>query len=183
VIGAAQNQLPLPPNIDVVVRSTGVMANGAKSQSGFWVGPRVFLSTLHFHDWIGTFASLGECELFKQAGVVFSVESEISRQVLTQYSPHVQLIAFNIDNDMGLFRLQDHYPDQSNFIDINWLLERDDAFSNQLPVESKAACCGYSAAVSAEESREIQDQAAHHLSKIPLAAVSFCSIKYNANRC
>jgi hypothetical protein len=139
--------------------------------------------TLHFHDWIGTFASLSECEQFKQAGVVFPVESEISRQVLTQYSPRVQLVAFNIDNDMGLFRLQDHYPDQSNFIDINWLLERDDAFSDQLPVGSKAACCGYSAAVSAQETREIQDQAAHHLSRIPLSAVSFCSIKYNTNRC
>ena len=170
---AAQIPMPLPFNIGVVVRSTGVMANGAISQSGFWVGPRLFFSTLHFHHWIGNFASANECDQFRLTGVAFPVETEISRQVLSQYSPRVQLVAFNLDNDMGLFRLQDHYPDQSNFIDISWLLERDDAFSNQLPVGSKAACCGFSATVSAEGSRKIQDQAAHQLYKMSLAAVSF----------
>ena len=136
-----------------------------------------FLSTLHFHKWIGNFASESECEQFKQAGVAFFVESEISRQVLNQYSPRVQFIAFNIDNDMGLFRLQDHYPDQSNLIDISWLLECDDAFSNQLPVGSKAACCGYSAAVSEEESKKFRIKLLIIFLKCHWLLWAFCLIK------
>ena len=174
VKGALQNQIPLPPNTASVVRSTGVMVNQTMTQSGFWVGPRLFMSTLHFHSWIGKYASFNECEEFRQIGVAFPVETEISRQVVDAYSPCVQLIAFDINNDVGLFRLQDRYPDQPNFVDVNWLLERDDAYSRQLPVGCKAACCGYSTTVSEDDSRKVQDQAAHVLSKVPLAAVSFC---------
>lgn len=153
------------------------MAHRGASQSGFWVGPRLFVSTLHFHTWIGPRASLGECEQFRQSGVTFPVESEISRQLITEYSPRAQLVAFDIDNDLGLFKLQDQYPDQKDFVEISWILERDEAYDNQLPVASKAACCGYSAAVSETDSKHIQDQAAHHLSQVPVAAVSFYWIK------
>lgn len=179
MIGAVQNQVPLPFNTGAIVRATGVMANGATSQSGFWVGPRLFLSTLHFHTWIGMFASFNECEQFRQAGVVFPVATEISRKVLNEYSPRVQLIAFDIGNDVGLFRLQNHFPDQENFIDISWLLEWDDARKNQLQQGSSAACCGFSAAVGEDESKQIQDQAAHYLSNVPLDAVSFLWIKHS----
>ena len=67
----------------------------------------------------------------------FAVEGEISRHVLTKYSPHAQLVAFDINNDLGIFRLQNQYPDQKDFVDINWLLEREEAYHNQLPVEEK----------------------------------------------
>jgi hypothetical protein len=83
------------------------------------------------------------------------------------------LVAFDIDNDLGLFKLQGQYPDQQDFVEISWILERDEAYNNQLPVASKAACCGYSAAVSEEDSKHIQQQAAHHLSKVPVDDVSF----------
>lgn len=173
VIGAAENQIPLPTNAHAIMRATCVMENRSITQSGFWFGPRLFISTLHFHNWTGPFASFNECEQFKQSGVAFAVESGISRHVLTKYSPHAQLVAFDIDNDLGIFRLQNQCPDQKDFVDISWLLERDEAYNNQLPVHSKAACCGFSASVSEQASREIQSQAAHHLSKVPLAAVSF----------
>lgn len=177
MIGAAQNQIPLPPNINVIIRSTCVMAHRGATQSGFWVGPRLFVSTLHFHTWIGPGASFNECEQFRQSGVAFPVESEISRKLITESSPRAQLVAFDIDNDLGLFKLQGQYPDQEDFVDISWILERDEAFINHLPVASKAACCGYSDAVSEEDSKHIQDQAAHHLSKVPVAAVTFYWIK------
>lgn len=174
MIGAAQNQIPLPPNINVIIRSTGVMAHRGTTQSGFWVGPRLFVSTLHFHTWSGPCASLNECEQFRQSEIAFPVENEISRQLITKYSPRVQLVAFDIDNDLALFKLQGQYPDKKDFVDISWILERDEAYNNQLPVASKAACCGYSGAVSEEASKQIQNQAAHHLSKVlSVAAVSF----------
>lgn len=57
VIGAAaaQNQIFLPLNINALIRSTCVMMSHRNdvTQSGFWVGPRLFISTLHFHTWIG----------------------------------------------------------------------------------------------------------------------------------
>ena len=177
VIGAAQNQIPLPPNINVIIRSTCVMAHHGATQSGFWVGPRLFVSTLQFHSWIGPRASIEECELIRQIGIAFPVESEISRELLTEYSPRAQLVAFDIDNDLGLFKLQDQYPDQKDFVDISWILERDEAYNSQWPVASKAACCGYSAAVSEKDSKHVQEQAAHHLSKVPVAAVSSYRIK------
>ena len=173
VIGAAENQIPLPTNAHAIMRATCVMQSSDISQSGFWFGPRLFISTLHLQNWNGPFASFDECEKLRQSGAAFAVEGEISRHVLTKYSPHAQLVAFDINNDLGIFRLQNQYPDQKDFVDINWLLEREEAYHNQLPVHSKAACCGFSASVSEQASREIQSQAAHHLSKVPLAAVSF----------
>ena len=133
------------------------MAHRGATQSGFWVGPRLFVSTLHFHTWIGPRASFNECEQCRKSGAAFPVESEISRQLITESSPGAQLVAFDIDNDLALFKLQDQYPDQKDFVDISWILKRDEACNNQLPVESKAACCGYNAAVSEEDSKHIQD--------------------------
>lgn len=148
------------------------MASPTKTQPGFWVGPRLFLSTLHFHNWIGEFASINECEQFRQTDVSFTVESEISQTILSEYSPRVQLIAFNVDNDVGLFKLQDKYADQKNFVNIDWIMERDDVYSHQLPTGAKAACCGFSGAISEFQSKQVQDQAAHHLSQMPVAFVS-----------
>lgn len=41
----------------------------------------------------------------------------------------VQLVAFDIENETGLFKLQDKYADQQNFIDVKWMLERDEVFA------------------------------------------------------
>lgn len=47
-------------------------------------------------------------------------------------------------------------------------MDHDDACNLQLPSRSKAACCGYSASVTELESKQIQDQAAHRLSQMPV---------------
>lgn len=91
------------------------------------------------------------CEQFRQRGVSLTVESENSQTILGEYSPRLQLIAFDVDHDVGLFKLQDRYPDQRDFVNIDWLMERDDAYFNDLPVGAKVACCGFS---------EVQEQAA-----------------------
>lgn len=162
----------MPTNIDVIISSTCVISGPSKNQSGFWIGPRLILSTLHFHNWIDEFPSVNECDQFRQSGISFAVESEITNIILNEYSPRVQLVAFDVDNDVGLFKLQDRFADQKNYVDINWIMEGDDAYSSQLQIGTKAACCGFNGSVSELHSRMIQDQAAQYLSQVPLASVS-----------
>ena len=100
---------------------------------------------------MGEFASVNECEQFRQRGLSLAVESEISQTILSKYSLRLQLVAFDVDNDVGLFKLQDKYANQKDFVNIDWTMKRDDAYSNQLPFGVKVACCGFS---------EVQDQAA-----------------------
>lgn len=102
-----------------------------------------------------------------------AIETEISREIIDEFSPHVQLIAFDVDNDIGLFKLQDKYAGQKNFINIDWILKRDDAYFTQLQVEVTAACCGYSGMLSELQSKQVQNQAAHHLSQVQTVFVSF----------
>lgn len=105
--------------------------------------------------------------------MLIAVETEISREIIGDHSPRVQLIAFDIDNDVGLFKLHDSYADQKNFINIDWIMERDDAYSTRLQFGVAAACCGYSESLSELQSEKIQLHAAQHLSQ---KLVNFLSI-------
>ena len=165
VVGAAESQIGLPFNMDTIVRSACSMKSVQKSQSGFWVGPRLILSTLHFHNWMGAFATNGEVEMFRQQGVSFAVENEVSQEIVGEFSPRVQLVAFDTDNDIGLFKLQDQYPNQTNYIDYNWLLDRDELCQLNIPHSVKAACIGYSGKLSDEDARIVENEAAKQLGK------------------
>ena len=173
MVGARESQIPLPSNMDVIVRSTCVMSSPSKMQSGFWIGPRMLLSTLHFENWNQDFPTVNECEQFRQNRISIAVETEITNSILSKYSPRVHLIAFDVDNDVGLFQLQDGFPDQPHHVNVDWIMDGDNAWQSQLPTGTKAACCGFNGSISELHSKMVQDQAAHHLSQVPLASVSY----------
>lgn len=116
------------------------MSTGHDSQSGVWIGPRHILSTLHFYPWIHNLPSHSICDEFRQRGVAFAVENEISQEIIDEYSPRVRLVGFDIDNDIGIFKLEDNYSDQTDFIDYQWIIERDEICQHDSHIESEAMC-------------------------------------------
>ena len=167
-MGAKENQVPLPDNMRAVVRATSTMKGthpSGKSQSGFWVSPRLLISTLHFHSWIGEHPTKAECEMFLVGGTQFQVENEISATVLGPYSPTVSLVRYNVECDLGIFKLQDGLPDREEFVDYRYIIERDEIYQQGLSPGTKAACVGFSAEIAENDGKMIIQQAAYELNR------------------
>ncbi len=88
-----------------------------------------------------------------------SIENEISSKLLSQFSPKVALVAHNIQNDLGLFRLLDQYPPSRNWIDLNWIMDRDELYNSQMHHEQQIGCIGYSNSLSDEDTKKVKDEA------------------------
>ena len=101
------------------------------------------------------------------------MKSEISSRAICEYSSRVELLAFNIENDIDIYKLQNQYSNRNNYIDVGWIMNRNEACHNQLSAGVKAACCGFSGLLFEEELKQIQNQAAHHLDQIPLQQIGF----------
>jgi hypothetical protein len=157
--------MPLPSNMSNVVKSVAVMSSKVTTQTAIWVGPRLLLSTLHFRHWIQDQPSNEECELVRKMGETFNVESEICSQVLSEFSPKVQLVKFSAEHDIGLYKLQDHYPSRTEYLDPNWLMECDEAYRANLEDGRNVACVGYSSKISHEDATEVMEQAAIQLQR------------------
>ena len=165
VIGTAESNVPLPFNMSQVVKSVAVMSSAHMTQTAIWIGPRLLLSTLHIHHWIQGLPSNEECDLVRKTGQTFDVESEICSQVLSLHSPKVQLLEFSAEDDIGIFKLQDQYPPREDFVNPNWLMERDEAYEQNLEPGRKVACVGYSGKISEEDARKIKDETSIQLQK------------------
>ncbi|KAL9099348.1 MAG: hypothetical protein Q9163_005139 [Psora crenata] len=169
VIGATECGVPLPFNMSQIVRSVAVMSSAANNmcQTAIWIGPRLLLSTLHFHHWIQGLPSNEECDLVRKSGRTFDVESEIASQVLSSvHSPKVVLLDFSVEDDIGIFKLPDRYPPRSEWVDPDWLTERDELYNNQnLGPGRKVACVGYSGKINDEDKTKIKNEAAIQLRK------------------
>lgn len=135
------------------------------TQTAIWVGPRLLLSTLHFRHWIQDQPSHEECELVRKMGETFNVESEICSQVLSEFSPKVQLVEFSAEHDIGLYKLQDHYSSRTEYLDPNWLMELDEVYRVNLEDGRNIACVGYNSKISPEDATEVMKQAAIQLQR------------------
>ena len=163
VIGARESGIPLPPKLERIVRNVGVMRSNLMTQTCFWIGPRLLMSTLHFHDWIQGYPSSEECQLIIKSGRTFDVENEISAQTLSQYSLKVRLLAYSADDDIGFFGLLEEYPSRTEFVDPGWLMERDVVYNQDLSTGRAVACVGYSSRVHQDDARRIKEEAARQL--------------------
>lgn len=130
--------------MDTIVRSAVHMTSTTGAQSGFWVGPRLILSTLHIKEWKGKIASYEECEALRKSGEWIYVESEITSKVIDmQHSPVVQLIEYDVEADIGLFRLMDQYPPAHDWVRTSWMWERKEMHEFKTPDREWIACVGY----------------------------------------
>lgn len=155
------------------VKSVAVMSSTHMTQTAIWIGPRLLLSTLHLHQWIQGYPSNEECDLLRKTGQTFDVESEICSQILSIFSPKVQLLEFSAEEDIGIFKLQDHYPPRSDYVNPDWLLERDEVYERDLKPGWKVACVGYSGKISEEDAVKVKNEAAIQLLKtVPQSALS-----------
>ncbi|KAK3172998.1 hypothetical protein OEA41_006326 [Lepraria neglecta] len=165
VIGTRESNILLPFNMSQIVKSVAVMSSAHMTQTAIWVGPRLLLSTLHLHHWVQALPSNEECDLVRKTGQTFDVESESCSHVLSVHSPKVQLLQFSAEDDIGIFKLQDCYPPRSDWVNPDWLMERDDAYRHDLNVGRKVACVAYNGKISEGDTRKIKDEAAIQLQK------------------
>lgn len=147
--------MSLPFNFSQIIKATAVMSSQSKSQSAIWISPRLLLSTLHLYDWNRDDPSFEECERLRIDGETFSVENEISSQVLSKYLPKVQLVRFDVERDIGIFKLQDQFSSSSAFANPDWILEYDQLDNPELK-GAKVACIGYSSKISETDARNVQ---------------------------
>lgn len=171
IIGIEALNLPLPTHMSKIVRSVAVMASPRTCQSAIWIGPRLLLSTLHLQDWIQGYPSDVQCEHVRRSGMSFAVESEICSQFLSLESSKVQLVQFNTRAEIGIFKLQDGYLSSPDWVDIDWLMEGDEASS--LNEGCQAACIAYNGRVTRQDEKEIKKQAWSRLQQnLPKSAFS-----------
>ena len=165
VIGATESAIPLPWNASQIIRSVAVMSGSTMTQSALWIGPRLLLSTLHIHTWVQGFPSEEECKLLHQSGTTFDVETEISSQVLGKFSPKVRLIVWSAENDVGIFQLLPQFASQTEYINIDWLMEPEELYNQNLSPGRRAACIGYNGSLSKDLAKQVKHEASRELSK------------------
>ena len=160
-----ESNIPMPFNMSQIVKSVAVMSSAYMTQTAIWIGPRLLLSTLHLRHWIQGLPSNEECELVRQSGQTFDVETEICSQVLSAHSPKVQLVEFSAEDDIGIFKLQGGYSPRSDWVSPDWLMERDEAYRQNLMAGRKVACVAYNGKIKEGDARRIKDEAAIQLQK------------------
>ena len=164
VIGTQESNILLPLNMSPIVKTVAIMSSAHMTQTATWIRPRLLLSTLHLHHWVQGLPSNEECELVRNTGQTFDVETEYCSQVLSVQSPKVQLLELSAEDDIGIFKLQDRYPPRSDWVSPDWLMERDNAYGQDLKGR-KVACIAYNGRISEGDTRKIKDEAAIQLQK------------------
>ena len=133
-------------------------------QTAIWIGPPSPV-TLYMPPWVSGLPSSEECDSIRRTGQTFAVESEICSQVLSAHSPKVQLLEHSTEDDIGIFELQDNYPSRSDWVNSDWLMERDHAYTSDLKAGRKVACVGHSGKVGEDDVRKIKREAAIRVHK------------------
>ena len=158
-MGAEKNEIPIPFNMGCIVKSVAIMKSPYMTQTAVWIAPRFLIATLHLYHWRHGKPTVKECESVREDGDIFLVESEITAQILSEDSPKVQLLAFDVDDDIGIFHLMDGYPSSTNYIDPAWIIERDMIQQMNLPLGRKVACLGYNGRVDNDDVEAIMKEA------------------------
>ncbi|KAL8918898.1 MAG: hypothetical protein Q9208_007079 [Pyrenodesmia sp. 3 TL-2023] len=152
-----------PGNLPAITHSVGVMAGNGISQSGVWVGPRIFLSTLHMHAWRTGTPTEDECKMLIDRRTTFNVETEINARLLSDHSPKLQLISAEPKFDLGIFMLLDTSKARDQWAVPELLIERDEAGQSTLSPGRPVGCIGYSGRIHEEDRVKILQQAAVQL--------------------
>ncbi|KAL8994378.1 MAG: hypothetical protein Q9169_005642 [Polycauliona sp. 2 TL-2023] len=148
--------------LEAIIRSVGVMSGnrGHGSQSGIWIGPRHFLSTLHMHSWIDGTPSQGEIDVALQSTVSFDVETEIFSRLLgsDREGVRVRLVDALLDQDLGVFELLEECEDQDVWTDVGCLMECEEVMKGELKSGMRMAWVGFNGRIRNEDRWKIQDQ-------------------------
>ena len=155
--------LPMPPNIETIVKSVAVMSSREMTQTAFWIGPRLLVSTLHMHSWVQGKPSDVECEFVREQGELYNVETETSSQLLSEESPKVQLIKYSTAHDLGIFRLHEQHPPRKEWIEIEWLMEGDEAHKQNLVAGQTVACIVFNGEMSPNDESAVKAAAFDYL--------------------
>ena len=146
-MGLQKSDLPIPFNMDRVVRSVAVISSCKNTQSALWIGPRLLLSSLH-----NLVSNVGKDPTrwvlddgLRRHNYAFEVESEITSQVLCSFSPKVELLKYFLEDDLVIFSLPDEYPPNRNWVEPDWLMQHGDFV---FQAGRKVACVAYNVSIS-----------------------------------
>lgn len=151
------------------------------TQSGIWVSPRIFISALLFKQWNTGRATQAECQVVYDQGISFLVENEICPKLLDHaYSDRIKLIGFEVDDDIGIFRMEDGYPDRADWVPVESLVEPDEATEYGVAHGTAVACVGYCGSASEADTKAVGDAARQQLSQKLDTLIHKVSVSYSS---
>ncbi|KAL8995128.1 MAG: hypothetical protein Q9169_005071 [Polycauliona sp. 2 TL-2023] len=156
----SENDLPTPVTLPQIVRATAMVSSKYMTQSALRVGERILLSTLDFHHWLSDTPSADEVQLFCDTYQLFRIEDKVEVNPPSDgQSVNATLVAYSIDNDLGIFRMQDPHETHEHSIPIDWLLEREaPIWNNILQPARRVGCIAYNARTEDRFAEEVQQQ-------------------------
>ena len=139
------------------------MSSSTSQQSALWVSERLLISALHMATWDDGYPTEKELVFLRESGQEFKLESKISAALLSETSPGVVLVGWDIPCDTGIFRLKDGYPLNKHYISTDWLLERNDTRFPNIKLNSRVGCISFNARVPEEITEHVKREVASTL--------------------
>ena len=136
---------PSPLNFERIVRSVAALQDESQ-QTALWIGPRHLISALHFQNFKSAPPYQYELDGFIGTGSNLEVESDISTVLLSDLSAKVILIAADGKNDLGLFELLPQFPPSKDWVELDWLMDRNEVKDSYFP-GGRVACVGFSSSL------------------------------------
>lgn len=75
---------------------------------------------------------------------------------LCKFYRNFHLHYYSEQNDIGIFRLLDHYPPRVDWVHPKFLMERDEEYPQNLNAGRKVACVGFNGIVSESDGRRLR---------------------------
>ncbi|KAI4271706.1 MAG: hypothetical protein L6R38_006806, partial [Xanthoria sp. 2 TBL-2021] len=136
----------VPDDLSLIVQATAVMSSKYMTQSALKVGHRVILSTLNFHHWLSDTPSAGEVQMVCDKFETFHVESDVDSTPPSSRSVKAGLVAYSIEDDLGIFKLLNHFEPHQHSVPLDRLLEREGPdWKEILQPGREVACIAYNA--------------------------------------
>lgn len=147
----------VPINLPQIIQATALMSSKYMTQSALKVGRSIILSTLNFHHWLSDTPSAAEVQMICDRYETFYIDSEVDPSPPSSRSAQAVLVAYSIDNDLGIFKLLDPSKPHETSVPLDWLMEREGPNWKQiLSPGRRVGCIAYNAGTEFRFAEEIQ---------------------------
>ncbi|KAL8884202.1 MAG: hypothetical protein Q9215_007695 [Flavoplaca cf. flavocitrina] len=147
----------VPINLPQIIQATAVMSSKYMTQSALKVGDSIILSTLNFHHWLSDTPSAAEVQVICDRYEIFYIDSEVDPSPPSSRSAQAILVAYSIDDDLGIFKLLNPSKPHEHSVPLDWLMEREGPNWKQiLSPGRRVGCIAYNAGTEDRFAEEIQ---------------------------
>ena len=163
----------VPTNLPQIIQATAVMSSKYMTQSALKVGDSIILSTLNFHHWLSDTPSAAEVQIICDRYEIFYIDSEVDPSPPSSRSAQAILVAYSIDDDLGIFKLLDPSKPHEHSVPLDWLMEREGPNWKQiLSPGRRVGCIAYNAGTEDRFADEIRCHTGRLLREQKLKSVS-----------